>query len=113
MAEALTTAPGPLSARELWDLLSDTGMGLATIYRAIRRGLADGSLNSVELSSGGVRYEPSDRDHHHHFLCSECGRAYDLAGCVAGLKALLPQGFEMTGHDVVLFGTCASCKNAG
>ena len=109
---ALDEADGPLSARELWSRLSGTGVGLATVYRALQRGVEEGTLESVEGLGGGVRYEPKDREHHHHFLCSACDRAFDLVGCVEGLEFLVPDRFQMTRHEVVLFGTCDACGNA-
>ena len=109
---ALDEASGPLSARELWSRLSGTGVGLATVYRALQRGVEEGTLESVEGLGGGVRYEPRDREHHHHFLCSACDRAFDLVGCVEGLEFLVPDRFQMTRHEVVLFGTCDACGNA-
>ena len=109
---ALGAADGPLSARELWSRLSGTGVGLATVYRALQRGVAEGTLEAVEVLGGGVRYEPKDREHHHHFLCSTCDHAFDLFGCVEGLESLVPDGFRMTGHEVVLLGTCDACGNA-
>ena len=109
---ALGEADGPLSARELWNRLSGTGVGLATVYRALQRGVEEGTLESVEGLGGGVRYEPKDRQHHHHFLCSDCDRAFDLVGCVEGLEFLVPDRFQMTRHEVVLFGTCDACGNA-
>ena len=109
---ALGEADGPLSARELWSRLSGTGVGLATVYRALQRGVEEGTLETVERLGGGVRYEPKDREHHHHFLCSACDRAFDLVGCVEGLEFLVPDRFQMTRHEVVLFGTCDACGNA-
>ena len=55
---ALDEADGPLSARELWSRLSGTGVGLATVYRVLQRGVEEGTLESVEGLGGGVRYEP-------------------------------------------------------
>jgi Fur family ferric uptake transcriptional regulator len=107
--DVLRAADGPLSAKELWTLLDETGIGLATVYRALHRGMEDGSLTSVEVSRGSIRYEPADRGHHHHFLCSTCDHAFDLAGCVEGLDSLVPKEFHMTSHEVVVFGTCSTC----
>ena len=46
---ALGEADGPLSARELWSRLSGTGVGLATVYRALQRGVEEGTLEPVEM----------------------------------------------------------------
>ena len=110
--QALVEADGPLSARELWSRLSGTGVGLATVYRALQRGVDEGTLEAVEVFGGGVRYEPKDREHHHFFLCSICDHAFDLFGCVEGLEFLVPDGFRMMRHEVVLLGTCDACGNA-
>lgn len=112
MTRALEEADGPLTAKELFSHLSGTGIGLATVYRALRRGVEEGALETVEVSAGSVRYEPKSRDHHHHFLCSSCDRAFDLDGCVEGLESLLPDRFRMSGHEVVLFGVCDTCGDA-
>ena len=112
VVEALEAADGPLSAKELFARLRETGIGLATVYRALKRGVQEGHLETVEVSSGGLRYEPKGRSQHHHFLCSRCDRAFNLAGSVEGLESLLPDQFQMQGHEVVLFGTCSSCTNA-
>ena len=111
--EALSEASGPMSANELWEQLrSDgAGIGLATVYRALRRGVDEGQLTAVELESGSVRYEPSGLEHHHHFLCSLCRKAFDLEGCVRNLERLLPKGFRMTSHEILLFGTCSECQS--
>lgn len=103
-------ASGPLSANELWEKLRPTGVGIATVYRALKTGVESGTLREVELPGGPSRYEPKERAHHHHFLCSECDRAYDIDGCVPGLDSILPAHFAMTGHEILLFGLCASCS---
>ena len=112
---ALTEASGPMSANELWEQLRgrSSGIGLATVYRALRRGVDEGRLAAVELQSGSVRYEPADLEHHHHFLCSRCERAYDLQGCVPQLERLLPRGFQLRGHEILLHGICAECRGQG
>ena len=115
--EALAVADGPMSANELWEHLRSNpklnSIGIATVYRSLKKGVEDGELVPVELESGSVRYESSGLQHHHHFLCSTCSRAYDVEGCVKNLEKLLPQGFEMTRHEILLYGLCADCKMAG
>ena len=111
---ALDEATGPMSANELWEHLRarSSGIGLATVYRALHGGVEDGRLVSVELEAGSVRYEPAALDHHHHFLCSGCRRAFDLGGCVPDVACLAPPEFEVAGHEIVLFGRCESCRGS-
>lgn len=115
--EALSHAEGPMSANELWEHLrsanTEESIGIATVYRSLRKGVEEGDLVPVELESGSVRYESAGLEHHHHFLCSDCSRAFDVEGCVNNLDQLLPQGFEMTKHEILLYGRCADCRMAG
>ena len=110
---AIDEAPGPMSANELWDDLRGTGIGIATVYRALKQGVEDGILTEVELQQAGpVRYERTGLEHHHHFLCSVCERVFDLIGCVGDLDRLLPGSFRMSGHEVLIFGTCSGCEES-
>lgn len=105
-----------MSANEIWDRLKSKeesqGIGIATVYRSVKRGVEEGQLISVELESGSIRYELANLEHHHHFLCSDCSRAFDIEGCVRNLEKLLPSGFEMTKHEILLYGRCADCRAA-
>ena len=112
--EALSHSGGPMTANELWDQLrtESSGIGLATVYRALKKGVDDGELVAVELQAGSVRYEMADLDHHHHFLCSECDRAFDIEGCVGQVDRLVPSGFRVETHEILLYGECADCRRA-
>ncbi|MFT5080651.1 MAG: Fur family ferric uptake transcriptional regulator [Planctomycetota bacterium] len=112
--DELLQSPGPMAANELWERMraNHSGIGLATVYRALNRGVDEGRLVAVGLEPGAVRYEAANLAHHHHFLCSSCDRAFDLKGCVRSIERLLPEGFEMTNHEILLYGLCADCRNA-
>ena len=107
--EVIATAEGPLSADEVRQRLRSSRIGLATTYRALKAGLEAGTLVAIEFPAGPTRYEPADRPHHHHFSCDGCGRVFDLEGCPGRLEGLLPAGFRMARHSVLLGGTCAEC----
>ena len=87
-----------------------SGLGPATVYRAVKAGVQDGWLREVAIP--GVRalaYEMSGKGHHHHFECRDCGRVYDVDGCPGRLAKLVPPGFEMFDHELILYGRCAEC----
>lgn len=84
-------------------------LGIATVYRNVKRLAEDGWLVAVELPGAPVRYERADRPHHHHFVCGTCEQAYDVEGCPPDIESLAPRGFQVESHEVVLYGTCAAC----
>jgi Fur family ferric uptake transcriptional regulator len=85
------------------------GTGIATIYRNIKSLVEQGWLTTVELPGQPPRYELAGKEHHHHFYCTRCGLVFELTGCGASFPSPIPAGFEVTGHDVFLYGLCRAC----
>ncbi|MES2124708.1 MAG: transcriptional repressor [Gemmatimonadota bacterium] len=85
------------------------GVGIATIYRNIRTLLDEGWLEQIDLPGEVPRYEMAGKAHHHHFRCVQCNRVYDIPGCVASLQQLVPPGFALQRHELVLYGSCDAC----
>lgn len=85
------------------------GIGLATVYRAVRRLLDQGWLVTVDIPGEPPRYELAGKTHHHHFFCRGCGRTFDVKGCPQEIKSLTPRGFRLEGHELVLYGRCPRC----
>lgn len=110
----LTEADRPLTPREVLDDAQEhaPGLGIATVYRTVKGLCEEGFLTTVELPGEPARFELSAKQHHHHFSCRMCGRVFELEGCPEGLKRLLPKGFSMEDHDVVLYGACRECNSA-
>ena len=112
IVQVIRDAPGPLRPLEILDLASPIvpTLGIATVYRQLRRLQDAGEVRAVDLGVNDVRYEPTDRGHHHHFLCRECDEAFDIHGCADGIAQLAPPGFELEGHDITLYGQCRDCS---
>lgn len=110
--DAIEAADGPLSPAEVHEAArADVpNIGLATVYRTINSLLEDGVIAAVELPGEPARYEAAGRGHHHHFRCTACHRVYDFTGCPGNLAQLAPEGFKVTGHDIVLYGVCVDCR---
>ena len=110
--EAIETADRPLSPQEILDLAQadQPGLGIATVYRAVKTGVQEGWLTPVDLPNGPTRYEPAGKQHHHHFECTTCSAVFDVEGCPGNLKPLIPAGCELTGHEIILYGICAACR---
>ena len=105
-------AAGPLRPNEILRLASlmVPTLGIATVYRQLRRLQDSGEVRAVDLGINDVRYEPTNRGHHHHFLCSECEEAFDIHGCADGISEMVPPGFTVQGHEITLYGKCNGCR---
>ncbi len=92
-------------------------VGIASVYRGVEV-LQDLRLIArVDVGDGVARYEraPLEQDdhHHHHFVCDRCGLLvpFDddaLEAAITGLESRF--GFRATEHEVVLRGTCMTCR---
>lgn len=104
----------PLTVREIHERSGrdGAGIGLATVYRALKFFTEQGIVATVEIPGAAPCYEPADRGHHHHFLCQRCGRVFDLQGCVHEVDGLAPGGFQIQRHDIILYGLCAICAGS-
>ncbi|HZU97710.1 MAG TPA: transcriptional repressor [Planctomycetota bacterium] len=110
---ALVDAGRPLSPQEIADAAKAhaPGVGLATVYRTLRRLSEEGWLVAIDLPGESARYELAGKKHHHHFRCVACGGVFELAGCpTTPLEGLLPRGFQLAGHDILLYGRCDACS---
>lgn len=84
-------------------------LGIATVYRTIKTLVEEGWLIEVQLPGDAARFELGGKGHHHHFRCTGCQRVFDIEGCPADLGAVVPQGFEVTSHELTLVGLCPEC----
>ncbi len=108
-------AERPLSTEEIYAEAHDAirSLGIATVYRSIRALLDEGWLTAVEVPGRTPLYERAGKLHHHHFVCTGCTRVYELEGCSSEVRGELPRGFRATGHEVTIYGECATCRAAG
>jgi len=115
--EALGDARGFVSAQTLHATLRDenTGIGLATVYRALSGLAASGEADSLQSPEGEALYRAcSSEGHHHHLICRSCGltveiEAKDVEAWAQRTAAL--HGFVDAEHVVDIFGLCAACAN--
>jgi Fur family transcriptional regulator, ferric uptake regulator len=109
--QVLAAADRPMSPQEVLQSARrrSPGLGIATVYRALKSLSDEGFLVAVDLPGEASRFELAGKKHHHHFHCRDCGRAFDLEGCVPTVQRLAPKGFRVEDHEVVLYGLCAAC----
>lgn len=108
----LEAADRPLSPQEVLEAARTevAGLGLATVYRNLNRLVEEVLLVPVDSVGERRRYELAGKDHHGHYHCCACDRAFDLAGCaVQAVSATVPAGFTVESHELVVHGRCADC----
>jgi Fe2+ or Zn2+ uptake regulation protein len=91
------------------------GIGRATVFRALDLFAELGVVERLDLPSGDHAYVTCEPAHHHHVICSKCGRTADVDD--AGLQAVTSQiarrtGFRIDTHRLEMFGLCPDCAGA-
>jgi len=111
---ALEQAGRPLSPSEIHDAArrQAPSISLATVYRVLKRLAESGRIAPVDLPGESTRYETrrAAASHHHHFHCDDCGRVFDVEACPGGVHDIAPPGFDVTRHEIVLYGSCEQCS---
>jgi Fe2+ or Zn2+ uptake regulation protein len=99
------------------DLVEDArgrrlGIGRATIFRALDLFAALKVVERVDLPGGGHAYVGCEPVHHHHVICTTCGRTTKVEDC--GMRDVAREvarrsGYRVDTHRLELFGTCPDC----
>lgn len=112
--EVVNESKRPLSPQEILERAQGMlpKLGIATVYRAVKQLEEAGELSPVDMPGEGRRYERAGMKHHHHFSCRACSRVFDLEGCPGNIDRLVPQGFKLENHEILLFGLCDRCAIA-
>jgi Fe2+ or Zn2+ uptake regulation protein len=90
------------------------GVGRATIFRALDLFTALNVLERLDLPSGEHAYVPCEPvGHHHHLVCSACGRVADVEEVGLALEDVQRRtGWQVESHRLELYGRCPVCQVA-
>ncbi|MFO7979798.1 MAG: Fur family transcriptional regulator [Candidatus Aminicenantes bacterium] len=113
-----------LSAKEIYQSLFRIypGIGLTTVYRTLDILEKMGYLNKIPLGTGENKYElitNSEEKHHHHLICTQCGKVIDYTDFVEEELELINKteqrlkkkhGFKITDHNFEFYGICKECQ---
>jgi Fur family transcriptional regulator, ferric uptake regulator len=115
LAELITGRMGHFTAAEL---LADAHarhrrLGRATVFRTLDLLVDLGALERIDLPSGEHAYVSCAPAHHHHVVCSRCGRTAEVADL--GLGAVAQEvgrrtGYQIESHRLELYGLCPLCR---
>jgi Fur family ferric uptake transcriptional regulator len=116
IVEVLAERGTPATVQDLLALLGDRGLrpNKTTVYRELAFLKKKGSVDEVTLGDRAKRYELRVGDHHHHLVCTVCGRVADvhLDGDLDATEKKLSvrTGFVVLSHALEFFGLCSKCK---
>lgn len=118
LVQLLIDAGRPITIPELQQI--GAVQSQSSLYRNLATLEQCGAVRRLVSSDDVTRYELTEElsEHHHHLLCSECGRLEDVvlpprietALAEAADEARRQTDFEVDSHRFELVGTCATCS---
>ena len=123
--DVLTKTSKHLSAEDIYMEVHKVypGVGLTSIYRTLELLAGMGLVFKFDFGDGRARYElsqgPGSMKHHHHLVCTGCGRVIDYADFIDEEKEFLSRAekglskkhnFNIRGHIIQFHGLCDRCK---
>lgn len=116
--ELISDRDGHFTAADLVEDASERGLGIgrATIFRTLDVLTELRAVERLDLPTGEHAYVACEPIHHHHVVCSRCGRSSDADD--AGLRAVVRDierqtGYRIDEHRLELFGYCPDCLAGG
>ncbi|MFC6440363.1 ferric iron uptake transcriptional regulator [Bowmanella sp. JS7-9] len=105
-----------ISAEDVYKILLELGedIGLATVYRVLNQFDDAGLLNRHHFEGGKSVFELSQKKHHDHLVCLDCGKVIEFEDNVIEQRQLdvaKANNIELTNHSLYLYGHCklANC----
>lgn len=117
IARLVAARDGHFTAAQLMADAAAAGepIGRATVFRALDLFTSLGLVERVDLPDGTHAWVACQAIHHHHAICTRCGRSTDIHdGALDEVLAGLVRraGFRATAHRLEVFGLCADCTAA-
>jgi Fur family zinc uptake transcriptional regulator len=55
------------------------------------------------------RFSCATREHHHHFICLDCGKTKEIQTCPMAVLDEDLVGYNVSGHKFEIYGKCPEC----
>ena len=122
--DALGKSKKHLSAEDIYLAVHKgyPGIGLTTVYRTLELLTQMGLVSKFDFGDGRSRYELAEgpnTKHHHHLVCTGCGRIVDYSEFIDEEVRVLKQiertlskkhNFKINSHQIHFLGLCEKCK---
>lgn len=123
--DVLSKTSKHLSAEDIYHAVHKgyPAIGLTTVYRTLELLVQMGLVFKFDFGDGRARYElsegPKSIGHHHHLVCTGCGRIVDYTDFIDEEIELLKRtekglskkyNFKIDNHLIQFYGLCEKCK---
>ena len=103
------------SAEDIYKYLLDdeVELGLATVYRVLTQFESAGIVIRHNFEEGHSVFELANEEHHDHIVCVRCGKVEEFHDHEIEKRQKLiadSLGFELTDHNLNLYGLCPACR---
>lgn len=119
LVDLLLDLDRPVTITEL--LERDAGQSQSSLYRNLAILEQAGAVRRLASVDDVARYELAEEhtEHHHHLVCSSCGRIDDVTLSGRAERALVDavevasgqHGYQVDAHRLELVGTCPGCSD--
>jgi Fur family ferric uptake transcriptional regulator len=114
--DVLQSTSTPLKPQDIYQQALDAGedIGLVSVYRTLDLLLDLALVRRVHGEDGCQGYVCASPGHHHHLVCTACGKAIEFSGA-QDLTTLINRikretGYIIDGHLLQLQGLCPNCQ---
>jgi Fur family ferric uptake transcriptional regulator len=114
ISEFLAKVNTPADAEQIMEYLKSKKLNTnkVTVYRVLDFLFRNKIIDKVEFGEGKYRYELR-KNHHHHLICTGCGKIQDVeADVVEKLENEIQKDkhFKVQSHSLEFFGLCSNCQ---
>jgi Fur family ferric uptake transcriptional regulator len=115
LATLVAALDGPFTSARVVEEARAQGLrvGRATVFRTLEALENAGAIERIDLPSGEHAYVGCAPAHHHHVVCSTCGRTAEVAdGDLAALVERIGRrtGYLIEAHRLEMYGLCPGCR---
>lgn len=115
VVDALHSVETHISAEEIFKKLKGKYpyANISTVYRTLELMKELGLVAEIEVGDGIARYHAREHGHHHHLVCSKCGRILEFPESeLIPLEKVLTKhhGFRADLRHLAIFGLCSGCQ---
>ena len=113
--DVIQSADAHLTAEEIAELVKDDhpGVNVSSVYRTLSLLHELGLVRESSLGPSAAHWEVAHPDQQFHLRCNSCGRVEHHGGDIVEQvrdHLRVEHGFEPTGIDLVVSGTCSRCS---